>query len=71
MPRGESKEDIIDIDEFLNEMVSLIEKRMKKQEESIREMESEIKKMKASMSGLSKSGEVKIDKSVLKVLKQL
>jgi len=59
----------LEIGEFLEEMVATIEKRMSRHEKSIAEMRSEISRLKAAIENAPDSG-VKIDKSVLKILKQ-
>jgi hypothetical protein len=71
MAEGKGGEERIGIDDFFEEMISLIEKRMRKQEESIARMQAEMKELKRGLQQLSGKGELKIDKSVLKVLKQL
>lgn len=71
MAHGKGDEERIDLDEFFEEMISIIEKRMRKQEESMMRMESEIKDLKSGIQKLSGKGDMKIDKSVLKILKQL
>jgi hypothetical protein len=60
-------QEYVEINSFLDEMVSLIEKRLKSQEEVIARMEFEIEEIRRN---LSERGGVKIDKSVLKVLRQ-
>jgi hypothetical protein len=60
-------EEYVDINSFMDEMVSIIEKRLRAQEEAIATIEMNVAEIKKSLSG--KSG-VKIDKSVLKILKQ-
>ncbi|MBN2330402.1 MAG: hypothetical protein JXC85_01175 [Candidatus Aenigmarchaeota archaeon] len=71
MAAGKDDEERIDLDEFFEEMISIIERRMRKQEAAIAKVESEIKDLKSGMQKLSGRGDLKIDKSVLKVLKQL
>jgi vacuolar-type H+-ATPase subunit D/Vma8 len=62
--------DYLDIESFIDEMVSLVEKRLKAQEESIARMSAELKNVKRRVDGLSGKGNVRIDKSLLKVLRQ-
>lgn len=57
----------VDINSFLDEMVALIEKRLKAQEEAIARIEFDVDEIKRS---IPEKGPVKIDKSVLKILKQ-
>jgi hypothetical protein len=59
--------DYVDINSFLDEMVALIEKRLKAQEEAIARIEFQVDEIKRSV---SEKGTVRIDKSVLKILKQ-
>jgi hypothetical protein len=63
----EPSSDYVDINSFLDEMVALIEKRLKAQEEAIARVEFEVDAIKKSV---SEKGPVRIDKSVLKILKQ-
>lgn len=63
----EPSSEYVDINSFLDEMVALIEKRLKAQEEAIARMEFEVDEIKRSV---SERGPVKIDKTVLKILKQ-
>jgi hypothetical protein len=63
--------DEVEINDFLEEMISILETRLERQEESISAIETEIKGLRAAMDGISrKGGPMKIDKSVLKVLRQ-
>lgn len=62
-------EDYVSIESFIEEMVSIIEGRLRKQEEAIARMEAEVKALKSSVKKSAK-GELKIDKSVLKVIRQ-
>lgn len=64
-----AEEEKIDLDAFLGEMVSLVNERLKKQESTINGLRKDVSKLKMSIYSLSKSGSLKIDKSVLKVLK--
>ena len=60
-------EEYVDINSFMDEMVTIIEKRLRAQEEVIARIEMDVAGIKKSLS--AKNG-VKIDKSVLKILKQ-
>ncbi|MFH0956302.1 MAG: hypothetical protein V1813_00405 [Candidatus Aenigmatarchaeota archaeon] len=60
-------EEYVDIDSFMDEMVAIIEKRLRAQEEAIAKVEMNVAEIKKSLSGKSK---VKIDKSLLKILRQ-
>jgi hypothetical protein len=71
MAAGKTDDERIDLDEFFEEMVSIIEKRMRKQEAALARLETEINGLKSGLQKLSGRGNLKIDKSVLKVLKQL
>ena len=63
--------DEVEINDFLEEMISILETRLERQEESISAIETEIKGLRAAMDGISRKGSpMKIDKSVLKVLRQ-
>ncbi len=64
-----TSEDYVDINSFLEEMVELIEERLKKQEAVIARIESEVKKLKKSLEKPQERKNV-IDKSVLKILRQ-
>jgi hypothetical protein len=54
----------IDIESFLNEMVSALDRRLKQQDRAIRRLEREVSKLKASA-----DRGVNVDESVLKVLR--
>lgn len=64
-----TEEEKIDLDAFLGEMVSLVNERLKKQELVIEGLRRDVDKLKKSISLLNKGSSLKIDKSVLKVLK--
>ena len=61
--------DYVDINAFLEEMVGLIEERLRKQEAAIGRIESEVRKLKKSLEEPS-GRKSAIDKSVLKILRQ-
>jgi hypothetical protein len=61
--------DCVDINSFLEEMVGLIEERLKAQEAAIARIESEVKRLKKSLEK-PQERENMIDKSVLKILRQ-
>lgn len=63
---GEEK---VDLDAFLDEMVSLVNQRLKKQELVIDNLRKELNRLKNDIHSLDKGSILKIDKSVLKVLK--
>ena len=63
-----NSDNYVDISSFLEEMVGLIDERMKKQEAAIARVQSELKGFKKSMETDEKGK--KIDKSVLKILRQ-
>jgi hypothetical protein len=68
---GAGKEDeYLEINAFLEEMISIIDQRLKRQEKSIARLESEIKRLKGVLDGISKSRGPKIDKTFLKILRQ-
>jgi len=64
-----AKEEKIDLDAFFEEMVSLVNERLKKQELVIGNLRKDVNKLKNSISLLNRSSSLKIDKSVLKILK--
>lgn len=64
-----AKEEKIDLDAFLEEMVSLVNERLKKQELIINGLRKDVNKLERSIYSPNKTGSLKIDKSVLKVLK--
>jgi hypothetical protein len=64
-----TSEEFVDINSFLEEMVGLIEERLKKQEAAISRIESEVKRLKKSLERPKERKNV-IDKSVLKILRQ-
>ena len=65
------KEDSLEVGAFLEEMISIIDGRLKRQEMSIAELQAGMKQIRSTLSNLSRArpGPM-IDKSVLKVLKQ-
>jgi hypothetical protein len=60
-------EEYVDINAFMDEMVELIEKRLRAQEDAIAKIEVNVAGIRKSLSG---KNTVKIDKSLLKILKQ-
>jgi hypothetical protein len=60
-------EEYVDINSFMDEMVAIIEKRLRAQEEAIANIEMNVTEIKRNLSG---KNNVKIDKSVLKILRQ-
>ncbi len=54
----------IDIESFLNELVSAVDRRLKQQDRAIRRLEKEVSKLKSSA-----DRGVNVDESVLKVLR--
>jgi hypothetical protein len=66
----EENEEYIDINAFLEEMVSMINNRLKKQEETIGRLEADICRLKSLAGKEPKEKPVRIDKSVLKILRQ-
>ena len=52
----------MDLESFLEELVSAIEKRLKQQENAIKQLERELESLKASQG-------IRIDRSVMKVLR--
>lgn len=64
-----AEEGKIDLDAFLEEMVSLVNERLKKQELVIDNLRKEVDKLKGGIRSLDRGKSLKIDKSVLKVLK--
>ncbi len=64
------KEEYVTVEDFLEEMVSVINSRLEKQDHAISTIESHIDSVKKSVDRLSKERNLKIDKSVLRVIKQ-
>lgn len=64
-----AEEEKLDLDTFLAEMVSLVNERLKKQESVIEGLRKDMDRLKGNISLLNKGSSLKIDKSVLKVLK--
>ncbi len=63
-------EDYVTIEAFLEEMVTIINSRLEKQDQRISGIESGTASMKKMIERLSRERNLKIDKSVLKVIKQ-
>ena len=63
---GEEKVELV---AFLDEMISLVNERLKKQELVIDNLKKEVDKLKKDIHSLDKGKSLKIDKSVLKILK--
>jgi uncharacterized coiled-coil protein SlyX len=63
-------EERIGISAFLEEMISIIDARLKNQEKTIAAMQSELRRLRQELDEVSRSSGPKIDKSVLKILKQ-
>lgn len=59
----------IDINAFMEEMVTMVNNRLRKQEEAIKSLESEMARLRKCTDSRREKG-VRIDKSVLKVLGQ-
>jgi tRNA(Phe) wybutosine-synthesizing methylase Tyw3 len=57
--------DSLDLEAFLDEMVSLINEKFKKQEKRIRDLKKEIEELRKSTEN---KGKIQIDKKVLRVL---
>jgi uncharacterized coiled-coil protein SlyX len=65
------KEDYLEVSAFLEEMISLIDRRLKQQERSIAGLQAEMREIRNSLRDVTKERHgTMIDKSVLKVLKQ-
>jgi cell division protein FtsB len=61
------KGDSLDLDKFLDEMVSLINERFENQEKTIKSLKREIENIKRGMKQMN-GGKPRVDKSVLRVL---
>jgi len=66
----EKAAELVDIDEFLEDMIGAISERLKKQEESIRKVQDDVRRLKLALNDISSEGGLRIDKSVLKLLRQ-
>jgi hypothetical protein len=64
------KGEYVPLESFLEEMVSLVDARLKKQDERITALEARILETAKALRRISGEKELKIDKSVLKIMKQ-